>query len=423
MAVITVGSYTLSISGGGSGYSTATGVNVSGGTHPASGLKVDITAVSGAIVAVAVTSTSPGGGYVDGDLVTVSGGTGGVIAVGVTADYSTLNNAIGAASGTTTIRTLANFVHDDTQVNVSKSDISFESHSGDPADCVVETNNTVSYTFKFSSSKTGLSMTGMTVINNKSGGWAMYMHRSAITITECIIDCDGGIGIGYPGNPSIIQRCRFGATTAGTTGIYRSGGAAATHAMTVDSCLFTGWSHYTLQCTTGINTIRNCTIYMPGATTSSSRAIYFNTDQSVVYNTIVYASTESGGNVDDGVYMKSEATNQAKNVISFGDAGENFDLGASVVTANLVSSDGTASSSAVVLPVFVSLGTDFMPDTSGSAYHSGDATYAPSTDLAGNSFDSPPSIGCYEAAAAGGGSPLVAQAPALGMNNPFSLDL
>ena len=401
--MITVGSYTLSISGGGSGYSTATGVNVSGGAG--SGLKVNITAVSGAIVAVAVASTSPGEGYVDGDLVTVSGGTGGVIAVGVTADFTTLNSAI-ADSGTvggTVIRTLANFVHDDTEVGVSKSDLSFESHSGDPADCVVETNYTVSYTFKFSSHKTGLSMTGMTVINNKSGGWALYMGRSAITITECIIDCDGGIGIGFPGNPTTIQRCVFGATTAGTTGIYRSGSAAATHAMTVDSCLFNGWSHYTMQCTTGINTIRNCTIYHPGATTSSSRGLYFNTDQSVVYNTIVYASTESGGNVDDGVYMKDDSSNAVKNVISFGDAGENFDLGASVVTANLVSSDGTASSSAVVLPVFVSLGTDFMPDTSGSAYHSGDATYAPSTDLAGNSFDSPPSIGCYEAAAAGGG--------------------
>ncbi len=326
-----------------------------------------------------------------------------VITVGATGDYTTLNLAIAAASGATTIRTLADFAHDDTQVNVSKSDISFESHSGDPADCVVETNSTVSYTFKFSSSKTGLSMTGMTVINNKSGGTAIYLGRSAVTITDCIIDSDGGKGVAYPGNPSIIQRCRFGVTTAGSHAIYRSGGTGAMHATTIDSCLFTGWSHYTVYATTGINAVRNCTVYMPGATTSTSRAIYFNTNTSAVYNTIVYASTESGGNVDDGVYMKSEATNQAKNVISFGDAGENFDLGASVVTANLVSSDGTASSSAVVLPVFVSLGTDFMPDTSGSAFHSGDATYAPSTDLAGNSFDSPPSIGCYEAAAAGGG--------------------
>ena len=345
-----------------------------------------------------------------------------VITVGATGDYTTLNLAIAAASGATTIRTLADFAHDDTQVNVSKSDLSFESHSGDPADCVVETNSTVSYTFKFSSSKTGLSMTGMTVRNNKSSGYAMYMGRSAITVTNCIIDAVG-VGLAYPGNPSIIQRCRFGVTTGGTHGIYRSGAGGAAHATTIDSCLFTGWSHYTVYCTTGINAVRNCTVYMLGATTSTSRAIYFNTNMSAAYNTIVYATTGSGGNVDDGVYAKSEVTNVVKNVISFGDAGDNFDLGASVVTANLydqaaVTADGN--------PVFEAQSgdvvSDFHPHASGLAYHNGDATFAPSTDIDGNSFDSPPSIGCYEAAAAGGGTArAVGNSRAGFLPSPFTL--
>jgi hypothetical protein len=62
----------------------------------------------------------------------------------------------------------------------------------------------------------------------------------------------------------------------------------------------------------------------------------------------------------------------------------------------------------------------------GLSYQNGDYAKIVDPDLDGNNYNNPPSRGCYEetpAAGGGGGLTRTVKAPALGINNPFSLDL
>ncbi len=344
----------------------------------------------------------------------------GLITVGVSGDFTTLNAAIadgGTGSGDV-IRTLADFTHDGLVVNVTKSGLSFESYSGDPADCVIDVN--ASKTVNCSNLLTDLSFTGMTFKNSKSSStrYTMYALRCGVTLTDCVIEATAGsgtaYGMQYAGASTLVQRCHFKGNSALGYGYSNSLAFDAT----VDSCLFTDWPKYTVLVSAGDITIRNCTVYMPTGGATTARALYINTPGSSVYNTVIYGGA-AGFGVDIGLFLKNDATNTAKNVISYGGQASDFTLGGSVVTANLtdqvaVTADGN--------PVFVALGTDFMPDTSGLAYHSGDAAFAPATDIDGNSFDSPPSIGCYEAPAAGGGTArAVASSGAGFLTSPFTL--
>jgi hypothetical protein len=118
------------------------------------------------------------------------------------------------------------------------------------------------------------------------------------------------------------------------------------------------------------------------------------------------------------IIMSDSATSSVKNCVAFGFANMVFTgLGGNIVQANNV---GNAT---VVTPVFVSIGTDFHPDASGSAYQAGDASLAATTDIDGNAFDpTTPSIGCYEAAAAGGGTTrAVGNSRAGFLPSPFTL--
>ena len=65
---------TLTLSAGGSGYTTATGAATTCSNANASGLTVDTTAVAGAITVIAINAA--GSGYNPGDIITVAGGGG-----------------------------------------------------------------------------------------------------------------------------------------------------------------------------------------------------------------------------------------------------------------------------------------------------------------------------------------------------------
>jgi hypothetical protein len=74
---------TLTVSAGGSGYTSAAAVVTSGGSG--SGLKVDTTVAAGAIASAVINANNGGKGYKVGDIVDVAGGTGGKLAVATVA--------------------------------------------------------------------------------------------------------------------------------------------------------------------------------------------------------------------------------------------------------------------------------------------------------------------------------------------------
>jgi hypothetical protein len=74
---------TLTLSAGGSGYTSASAVATSGGSG--SGLKVDTTVAAGAIASAVINANNGGKGYKVGDIVDVAGGTGGKLAVATVA--------------------------------------------------------------------------------------------------------------------------------------------------------------------------------------------------------------------------------------------------------------------------------------------------------------------------------------------------
>ena len=344
--------------------------------------------------------------------------------VGPSGDYATLALAIAGVGAGNTIQILTAYVHDGSAVSITTSGVAYESESGNPADCVLDAS--ASTAFMFSSMRTGMSFTGITFKSTKASSSrnCVYINKSTAMFTDCVFEMSGTGGSAYaaiyPGLNCLFQRCTFKGNNAPTRGIY----ASHDYDYAVDSCFFDRCGSYAIYMTKGNVTVRNCTIYtlQVAATTRGIWISGATCDNSHVYNCILFG----GAGVSEGVKMYDLATNSVKNVISFGSWSSEFDVGTSTVTANLydqaaVTADGN--------PVFTTrsgdLVTDFHPDTSGLAYEGGDASFAPSTDIEGESWNSPPSIGCYETPAAGGGGGLTrtVKAPALGINNPFSLDL
>ena len=74
---------TLTLSAGGSGYTTASAVATTGGSG--TGLKVDTTVAAGAIASAVINANNGGRGYKVGDIVDVAGGTGGKLEVATVA--------------------------------------------------------------------------------------------------------------------------------------------------------------------------------------------------------------------------------------------------------------------------------------------------------------------------------------------------
>ena len=430
MATVTIGAYTVAISGGGSGYSTATGVSTSGGTG--TGLKVNIAAVSGAIVAVAVSPTNPGEGYADGDLVAVSGGTGGVIAVGVTSDYVTINGAIlGTTFPGNVLELQADFVHDNTRVTFNKSDVAITSYSGNPRDpgCTVTSDNT--YTFLEQGSAGNSQFSGITIENTSASGHAFNMLNVKVTVSDCVIRA-ANRALSYPGTDTTIQRCHIessvpdGSIAIGAT-------STAPDNWAVDSCFFSNW-RAAIYSYSSRPTVRNCTFYSPNNGNdydlvnwkyqgSSSRP-----EEAKMYNCIIYSSTGTD-TMYSGVYVDNWAStaNVLENIVAFGDYDvSSFRYTPAAPPLNVTTSDlfdSVPGTNAPTLPIFVAIGTDFHPDPAGSAYQTGNPAHTPAYDIEGNPFDpTTPSLGCYAAASTGGGTTkAVGNSRAGFLSSPFTL--
>ena len=338
--------------------------------------------------------------------------------VGPSGDYATLALAMAGVGTGNTIQILTAYVHDGTTLSVTKSGVAYESESGNPADCVVEVSHPSGW--MFSSTRTGLSFSGITFKQTAASGtrYSLYVNRSQAVFSDCVIECVGDTGTAYgaiyPGTNATFRRCVFEGGDA-STGVRQ----ALPYDFVLESCLFKNWGDYSVNVTNGNVTAKNCTFYMPNGFASTVRVFYANVSNTSIYNCVVYGGTGDDG-VDVGVELKRVASNNAKNVISFGGQATDFDVGVAT-TANLYDqADVTADGN----PVFVNIGTDFRPDPSGLAYQNGDTNFAPTKDLAGNDFNDPPSIGCYEgeSSGGGGGGGAVMKSRAGLLPSPFTLN-
>ena len=341
--------------------------------------------------------------------------------VGPAGDYATMSAAIAAATAGDTLQVLAAYVFDPAteaydHVHINKDNLTIESATGVAADAVIECDQGSPYrVINIHSGTTGTILSKLTLKQTYTGGTSANVINAqslAFTLSDCVLESPQ-YGIDRPGTGSVISRCHFkavGVTVASrSTAILRPAGAVV-----IESCLFENWQQFAVYNAVGTQTTRNCTFYMPTSTSSGVYALYQAGTVNTVANCVFYAAST----MIQPIIMSDSATSSVKNCVAFGFANMVFTgLGGSIVTANLVDN------STVVTPVFVNLGTDFHPDASGSAYQAGDASLAATTDIDGNSFDTPPSIGCYEAeSSGGGGGGAVVSSKAGFLSSPFTLN-
>ena len=350
--------------------------------------------------------------------------------VGPAGDYTTMSAAIAAATAGDTLQVLAAYVFDPAteaydHVHINKDNLTIESATGVTADAVIECDQgSPYYVINLHAGTTGTILSKLTLKQTYTGTStsANVINAQSLnfTLSDCVLESPQ-YGITYPGTGAVISRCHFKAVNVTATVESRSVAIyKPAIALLIQSCLFEAWQQYAVYNQVGVQTTRNCTFYMPTSGQSGVYGMWQAGSFNMIANCVFYAASD----MTAPMAVSGVASNSVKNCVAFGFANMVFTgLAGVIVQANNV---GNAT---VVTPVFVSLagpgGTDFHPDASGSAYQAGDASLAATTDIDGNSFDTPPSIGCYEAASSGGGGGLTrtVKAPALGINNPFSLDL
>ena len=250
---------------------------------------------------------------------------------------------------------------------------------------------------------------------SSSRGAIICASSPVVILTTCIIGSTS-YGIKSSGDNSIFTRCKF-VHIAGQTSTYNYG-ISTSNNFTAQSCLFINWLKYAIHANAGGagQVIRNCTVIVESGKTVAA-GVYINGDGSggpSLANTIVY----NAGVCGIGIWVPSTSdVCTIKNNLVYNDGGtmtvtsEYFRLNSST-TANNWSTDHSSETEADHTvdsgeDLFVDYDNgDYSPNADGSAAGNGLASLAASTDYAGNSFSSPPSIGCYEVAASGwsGGS-------------------
>lgn len=265
---------------------------------------------------------------------------------------------------------------------------------------------------------TSTTFKGITFTNNSTTGTYAVVFRgsdagsgaySVMNIHDCIINskevCIQNAGIG-----STIDRCQFH-RVAGGNGTYIRGiwsQNALSSGYRIDSCLMTGWYKYAIYHEdTGVNmlAVRNCTIIGSPSSTSGD-AIHLNGTTNQISNTIVYSY--AAGDYKYGIEIyPAHATKFVSHCIVYGTyaTAETRGTGAPTQTTQLEGQgDVTASGKTVVQDLAAG---NYTPTVGGLADGRGQTTLPnPATDLNGNSYASPPSIGCIELnVPAGGGGP------------------
>ena len=420
----------VTISGGGSGYSDGTGIATTGGTG--TGLKVDITTVAGAITAATVDEA--GTGYTDGDIVTVDGGTGGTLEV--TGPFALADGDTIKVKDGTYVETV------ETEINLSN--LTITSESGDKS--TVTISNTLNqYWINLWKGTTGtvikdLTFTQMSTVGSYSVCFRGYIGGSGTYAVATFQDCNiNAIERAFEnfGSGTVIQRCAISAMGSGTSKMYAIQLSGLSTNVTIDSCLIKDFYKYGIYAsnndsggTPARTTIRNCTIISPEDPLDGAYGILTYGTENTILNTVVY-SYQTGG--DEGYDyavrfgVSSQATTQGRMLVAAGVYTQAYWLreGAPTVTEQLETQVPNVEDPPYNGALFVDLaGGDYHPDPAGILYQRGYATSFPATDLNGNAFNNPPSIGCLEEEPSGGGGPTNSVVKSMGgglLSSPFTL--
>lgn len=242
----------------------------------------------------------------------------------------------------------------------------------------------------------GCMLVGVTVryTGSTAGKYAVRSTAGHVdfTVYNCHLytEVSGVYGLGTMG---VIDRCRIECTHKGTVnttwGVYGPSYGSVGSTLILDFNWTGVWMPY--------GTLVNVTLHTSHVKNTSLRGLYCKYH----YNNI--AVKDSAVNSYAGISTGSPSA--STNCISYGWTGSgngDYYLQGSPNTNNITSAT-------VTQPVFVDeAADDFHPDKSGSAYQSGVYTFQSTysvfkEDLDNVSFDDPPSRGCYEYVASGGG--------------------
>jgi hypothetical protein len=265
-------------------------------------------------------------------------------------------------------------------------------------------------TFKHLTMRQSYSGGSTSIINGgKSGG----STHAGLHIEDC--DLYGSVyGIRFAGPASVIQRCKIIWFDNGSGNAPVEGLRGSNTGVSIDSCLFVHWVESIDRATSPAGAvIRNCTI-IGHPTVAGTQGIMCGTG-GTIFNCAMY-SYAAGASYNYGFrFSSTNASNTIRSTVAAGDydSGEYVNTGAPTVFSPDPLEGQTQLTNDFADKMFVDLaGGDYLPLADGILYQRGYATSFPVTDLNGNPFNDPPSIGCLEDPApagggGGGGSPRV----------------
>ena len=338
--------------------------------------------------------------------------------INVPADQPTLAAAYAVAAHFDIINLAAgtHLVPAQQQVNLS---ITIQGATGTASDVILSSNGAY-HTLELETST--ITVKDLTIINTDatdtgtSMWFAIYSDNGAnnALLVDNVTTVSNSGGIYLSGSTSIINRCNISVTNPHSTSNYTAINGSWGGKGTWTNNRY--WGHnvkYWGYMSTGIN--KSCSfILSPTTTLPVFSAICMNDE---IFN----CSIESDATVSAyGIRADWYHTHVSINCPNISD---DF-YGGNVAEPNTITT-AMAQASGQDLMVDAATG-DAHVNPLGLSYQNGDYAKIVDPDLDGNNYNNPPSRGCYEetpAAGGGGGLTRTAKGPALGINNPFSLDL
>lgn len=309
-------------------------------------------------------------------------------------------------------------------------DVTLECATGDAADAIC--------TFSNSGAATGVyaiyigNVSGWTIRNitvrytgtetDDCGCIDIQTSADTMTLEDLILETTAN-GVTYYGEDAIIRRVSAisTGTTSGSTdsqGIFENSNDGAV----IESCLVVNFGYMGIMADRN-STVKNCTVYNNRSdannhsnVTGMNVSAYADIDNCVVFMNCTKAAARA-------IRLSNGGGVTINDTISYGTAtGDALDLswGGGAPTQTNVSLSSTVGASPVLEDP---ANGDFYPANPGLAYQTGNAANAPAGgDLNELPFDTPPSMGCLEAVAGGGGTTkAVGNSRAGFLSSPFTL--
>ncbi len=259
---------------------------------------------------------------------------------------------------------------------------------------------------------------------NKTAAVSVKTSSSNFLMEDCVLESPTS-GIYDFGHTSTIRRVKAdgsGGTLTSGRGIFSGGGDGNI----IESCLSINWGKHHIGSDRD-TTIKNCTVYNNRSDANNgSNVTGIFVDKGVsfvtmVANCVVFMNCTKAA--ARAIRLSNGGGVTINDTISYGTAtGDALDLswGGGAPTQTNVSLSSTVGASPVLEDP---ANGDFYPANPGLAYQTGNAANAPAGgDLNELPFDTPPSMGCLEAVAGGGGTTkAVGNSRAGFLPSPFTL--